>query len=104
MSYLETQLLQIDGVFEIQQHKQTLSKGWYSIMTTATTFKQTTKLHKSHPVTCVTEIINTQGIHVPQFPKPTLCFKRKNLKRNQMEMTLSLHLLYYILVSRELRQ
>ena len=38
MFYLETQLLQIDGITEVLEHKQTLSEGWESIMTTATTF------------------------------------------------------------------
>ena len=36
--YLETQLQQKDGITEVLEHKQTLSKGWYSILTTATTF------------------------------------------------------------------
>ena len=56
-------------------------------MTTATTFKQNTKLLKGHLVTWVTEIINTQGIHAPQFPQPMLSLKENNLKRNPMEMT-----------------
>ena len=80
MFYLETQLLQIDGIIEVLEHKPTLSKGWYSIMTTTTTFKQNTELIKSHLVTWVTEIVNIQGIHAPQFPKPMQCFKGKQFE------------------------
>ena len=51
MFYLETQLLQIDGITEVLELKQTLSEGWHSIMTTTTTLKQNIKLLKGHLVT-----------------------------------------------------
>ena len=80
MFYLETQLQQIHGITEVLELKQNLSEGWYSIMTPTTTLKQNIKLLKGHLVTWVTEIIDTQGIHLPQFPKSTLCFKGKQSK------------------------
>ena len=57
----------IERVTEVLKHKNTASKGWYSIMTTATTFKHNTKLLKSNLVTWVSDIIDKQGIHAPQF-------------------------------------
>ena len=43
-------------------------------MATTTTFKQDTELIEDRLVTWVTDIIDTQGNHAPQFPKPTQCF------------------------------
>ena len=41
ISYLEMQLLQIEGITEVLKHKNTVSEVWYSIMTTGSHNRQT---------------------------------------------------------------
>ena len=77
MFYLKMQLLQVKGITEVLEHKNTVSEGQYSIMTTAPSFKHNIELLKSNLNNWVTDIVDKQGINASQFSPPTLCFKGK---------------------------
>ena len=75
--YLEQYLHQLDGVFDILEHKNTAAEGRYSVLTTTKTFLSNASAIKEHLETWVTDITNRQGHNIKQSLITKVCFKDK---------------------------
>ena len=75
MFYLEHYLYQLEGVFNILEHKCTASEGRYSILTITNTFSSNASTIKEHLEKWVTDITNEQSLNTHHSFIPKVCFK-----------------------------
>ena len=91
MFYLENYLLQLDGITAVLEHKATRTKGQYSVMTTANTFKLNRTIIKDNLATWANEILDNNGQPPPPppppYPSPTLCFKQQQYEDESTRRT-----------------